>query len=252
MPIMTEVGSELPSHEIQEGEKNTTELANFLFKSFAPGQGRPYVQKLFMDYAHIIHPEWKVDDSNREKIRTQVTKRAMSYLRFADPSPTQPTPQRILHHNIEGNDKLGEVDDQVKNLEDALNNPEAKDKEALVGEILLQTIRRDFSYLYDEETEEPRSRKRSNPETIINTNDPKYRAINDPYLSYLCYYGLTKQNGDGPEHTFHDDVLDQAFADVGEYFFSGKMKDLDRKDDAKFDRVIESYNEHHPENPVTW
>ncbi len=249
---MTEVGTELPTHETNESEKNTTEIADFLFKSFATGQGDPTVQSLFMDYAHIVHPEWKIDDSNREKIRDQITKRVMSYLRYADPSPSQPQPPRILHHNVDKNDKIGEIDDQVKNLEKALNNPQVKDKEKLIGEITLETIRKDFHFLYDEKTGEPKARKRSNPETIIDTNDPKYRAINDPYLSYLCYYGLTEQKGEGPKHTFHDETLDKAFADVGKYFFSGKMKELDREDDAKFDRVIESYNQHHPENPVTW
>jgi len=249
---MTEIGTELPSHEIQETEKNTGELANFLFNSFAPGQGSPYVQKLFMDYAHIVHPEWKIDDSNRDKIKDHVTKRAMKYLRYSDPNPSSPQPDRILHHNVDKNDKLGEIINQVNNLEAALSNPDMKDKEELVGKITLETIRRDFYFLYDEETEQPKARKRLTPETVTDTTSPRYRAINDPYLSYLCYYGLTEQKGDGPKHTFHDEVLDKAFADVKDYFFSGKLVGLDRKDDAKFDKVIESYNQHHPENPATW
>lgn len=220
-----------------------SEIADFFFDSFPPGQGYPELHRALMEYAHTLKPEWRLSEEEKPEIKKAVEKKIYNILDLSQPLPTDSaTPRRVIHPPLyRPEEKEAELDERLDDLVKALNADGTRTKDQVLRDIAIGTIRQDFKFLYDDKTKQPKGRIRSHP-------DPRIPS-QDPFLSFMCYYALT-ENPDGTPHSIGNPTLDQTFKDLGNFIKKGKLMNTDREIDSGFSIVIDIYNQKHPDNPV--
>lgn len=236
--------TEKSSHVEKERVLDLNYLRKILFLSYKFSQGNPGLQYEIFQYIHVLHPDWKMDNELKSKALEEIRRLAKQYIPYSQSESEEVNPSGKLQHASKGStDTITEkqIDDDVQSrieeIQQALNErtPYKDEKDEIVRKITDITMRMDHRYL-------------SRPEGRTRGEIPKDRQTpqTDPFISFLCYYGL-QGNLTGLEE------FDAMFKDVsGVVLEDGLAPDpvWHKTKLDKFHKIIGFYNEHHPENPA--
>jgi hypothetical protein len=169
-----------PSATASETALPIPQVTKLLIQSFKHSQGESSLQAKIFRYLHQLHPDWRVDAASSERILVETTRAIGRLLPTLDELGRHTAPDRLTHIPVFEESILRHSLTEFSRLQACFNTPASVDP-ALPQEMAELVILRDCQY------------RRGRPHQPIGSSN-RYRAEADPYLSYLCYYGLEQHS----------------------------------------------------------
>jgi hypothetical protein len=221
---------------------------NMLVISFRVSEGSPDQQSRALRYVKGLHPDSKID---RDALFTiEAGARTLIYPLFF---PTESPPADIPKYAVAERTPLhtDRKDDGIMLTKKSINleiwstledmhkifNDEPEDPKALIPEISNELLRKDFKYLVYPGGGRPKAP----------AADEDRSFLHDPWGSFLVEFVMRGRNTGVPE-------FNEMFADVKSYIDKQRSEQTELWTDEmepKFAQIIESHNEHHPDNQFT-
>lgn len=206
-------------------------LTNVFFNTFYFSQGFPQLQREITGAIHTNHPEWQISVEAATQILNAVTSRIHGFLTHAENAPHQRENSTVVHPDL-GEKKIEvETTDRFTEFKGILNGDydTRSPRYGSIPAIAKAMIQQDFAFL---------SRENGRTRKNIPTKSPQ----TDPWLSHMCYYVL-EGNSTGIVE------FDEVFAAVREFMLtsSNRLFAGNYELDAQYDKVLQIYQEKHPE-----
>lgn len=209
-------------------------ISDIFYYSFFHSQGGIGLQSYFFEGVKFFQPEWTINDELKNHILNNVLQKVQQIAAHSAPRNRPDTSQKsseqsrvIIHPAIENSVRV-EIQDRLNDMQKKFNS-KPKAIEELIPDIGFAVIYRDYKYICEQED----GRMRRN----VDPNTPE----GDPYLSFLCYYGLNKNTTTIPKF---DDIYKRLAA------YARLQQDWGYETDAKIGEVVKKYNQKHPHAKV--
>lgn len=196
-----------------------------LFRSFLLSQGDGSLQRKLLRYLAMTHPTWRLAEQAEQDL-VLATIRACS--RFLAGTWHQEMTASLIE---------SEVREYVGEFCNALKEDPRKDHPLLLGELMMDIIRRDYYYLVTAD-----GRPRSISESVRASATPSAA-----YFSHFCHYGLLHRPTGAAEFDALFVEMAQAFHEQGETWQHCLMSPTDR---PRLKQVLVTHNAHYPDSPV--
>lgn len=216
-----EAQSQLKTESLQE-TLTPEYAARFLFHSFRHSQGDSVLQSRIFSYAHLLRPDWTIDDGSRSKIREISQKMVFAFLGGNGEGKKDVvvhTPSAI------GDDAELGVMKELDYMEERFDE-RAPNRDELSTQITKLIIERDLKYLTRDGGRERAPASAQKP-------------LLDPWLSFLVHFGLNRNPTGMVE-------LDEMYKDVR----VSVTKPSEERDLTGFNDVLRIYQEKHPGTPI--
>lgn len=212
----------------------TPELASdIFFASFEHSQGSSEIQQELFMALKIFNPDWKIDNAIKARIRENAMPSIQHVIARSQPLITRSkTQEKTIMHAAVGKGKDASVKTETKKILDDMQKvfeSAQESKDINTEELAIHMLERDKKYLV-----RPAGRPRRN----IDPATPR----GDPFLSYVCYYGLNRNTTGILE-------LDKIYKLINDFLRKPRCFQ-DNRNRLLLYSVLQAYNVKHPNAQV--